>query len=158
MSGPRFFLPEAKRASPWWTVASFVVHVAIAVVLVSVAGPSFRWTPSDETTVFTTLLPPDGTPADREFAMPGYVGTPEGVLTAGGEGGRFMGVLPSPRIDSVLPPRAPAFLIAQNAHKWGDAASPGDKHQILAIDQGLMIEAPCRACGSKTISDLRLGD
>jgi hypothetical protein len=112
VSSPRFYLPEAKRASPWWTVASLVVHVAIAAVLVSVAGPSFRWTPSDETTVFTTLMPPDGTPADREFAMPAYEGTPEGVLTAGGEGGRFMGVLPSPRIDSVLPPRAPAFLIA----------------------------------------------
>ena len=111
MSGPRFYLPTPKRASPWWTVASLMLHVLVAAVLVSVAGPSFRWE-STETTIYSTLLPSEGTLADREYAMPAYEGTPEGVMTAGGEGGRFIGILPTARIDSVLPPRGPALLLA----------------------------------------------
>jgi hypothetical protein len=78
------------------------------VALVLVAGPSFL-ADEREPSVFM-LYPIASSSPDREFAMPAYDGSEEAA--AGGEGGRFIGVLPSARIDTVLPPRGAALVIA----------------------------------------------
>jgi hypothetical protein len=55
--------------------------------------------------------------------MPQYAGVPEGRPgPAGGQGGRFIGIVPTARVDTVLPPPGPAFLVTREL----PPPSPGD--------------------------------
>lgn len=112
MSEPRFYLPSPERGNPLWSVASLILHVIVAAVLVSVAGPSFLQVERDQALrSFTPILLDE---APREIAMPQYAGVPEGrPAPGGGQGGRFIGIVPTARVDTVLPPPGPAFLVAR---------------------------------------------
>jgi hypothetical protein len=107
--GHRFSLPSPPRDNPWWTAASLLLHTGIGVALILVAGPTFR--PDSREAGRFTLYPLLLSSPDREVAMPAYEGTVEERVT-GGDGGRLIGVLPSARIDTVLPPRGAALVIA----------------------------------------------
>ena len=109
MTDRRFYLPPPKRASPLWSVASLVLHAIIALILVRVAGPSFLENVTGPRAISFTPIYLQESP--REVAMPQYGGVPEGAAT-GGRGGRFIGIVPTARIDTVLPPPGPAFLVA----------------------------------------------
>ncbi len=108
MTDRRFYLPPPKRASPLWSLASLVLHAIIALILVRVAGPSFLDTVTGPRAISFTPIFLEESP--REVAMPQYGGVPEGAAT-GGRGGRFIGIVPTARVDSVLPPPGPAFLV-----------------------------------------------
>lgn len=112
MTEHRFRLPPPERSNPLWSVVSLVLHVAIAVVLVSVAGPTFLDNLREQARIaFTPILLDE---APREIAMPQYAGVPEGRPgPAGGQGGRFIGIVPTARVDTVLPPPGPAFLVTR---------------------------------------------
>jgi hypothetical protein len=107
--GRLFEYPAPERDNAWWTVASLVVHVIIVVVLVSVAGPTFLRDDAEGARLISLI--PAGTEGPREFAMPVYGGVPEGG-SGGGRTGPGIGIIPSPRIDSTLPPRGPTFLVS----------------------------------------------
>jgi hypothetical protein len=107
--GRLFEYPALQRDSPWWNVVSLIVHVIIVVVLVRVAGPTFLRGDAEQTR-FISLIPA-GTEGPRQFAMPVYGGVPEGG-SGGGRTGSGMGILPTPRIDTMLPPPGPAFLVS----------------------------------------------
>lgn len=111
MRGQWFTVPDPPRDNPWWTVASLVLHTGIAVALVLVAGPSFL-ADDREPSVFL-LYPMTFDAADREVAMPAYDGQDEQQVS-GGQGGRIIAVLPSARIDTVLPPRGAALVLSRN--------------------------------------------
>jgi hypothetical protein len=106
----RFCLPPPKRGNPLWSVASLVLHAILTVVLVRVAGPTFLNTVTGPRAISFAPISLEQRP--REVAMPQYGGVPEGAAT-GGSGGRFIGILPTARIDTVLPPPGPAFLVTR---------------------------------------------
>lgn len=109
MTDRRFALPRPQRGNPLWSVASLLLHAIVTVVLVRVAGPSFLNTMTAPRAISFTPIFLEQSP--REFAMPQYAGVPEGAAT-GGRGGRFIGIVPTARVDTVLPPPGPAFLVA----------------------------------------------
>ena len=109
MTERRFALPRPARGNPLWSVASLLLHAVVTVVLVRVAGPSFLNTMTEPRAISFTPIYLEQSP--REFAMPQYAGVPEGTAT-GGRGGRFIGIVPTARVDTVLPPPGRAFLMA----------------------------------------------
>ncbi len=118
MSSPRFYLPPPERDNPLWNVVSLVVHVIIVAVAVSVAGPTFL---QEERITRITLLPLD-VPGVRQTTMPTYRGIPSGIPGAGAGG--IVGVVPSARIDSALPPPALRYVISDVAGLMGDTVGP----------------------------------
>ena len=106
--------PPPERSSPIWTGLSVVLHTILAVVLVSVAGPTFL---RQERRTLIQLLPP-GMTGDREYQMPAYAGTPTGG-GGGPPGSRVTGIVPSARIDTMLPPPGPGLIIADVADLLG---------------------------------------
>lgn len=109
MRGRLFEFPTLQRDSPWWNLVSVVVHAAVVVVLVNVAGPSFL--PDDAEAPRLISLIAAGAEGPREFAMPAYGGVPEGG-SGGGRTGAGMGIIPTARIDTMLPPPGPAFIVS----------------------------------------------
>ncbi|MDH3457563.1 MAG: hypothetical protein OER90_12065 [Gemmatimonadota bacterium] len=105
MSSRHFRLPPPERGNPWWGVASLVLHVIVIAVLVAVAGPTFV---GEERVTLVTLVPPGSAPP-RQLDMPAYGGVPSGG--GGRPGARVVGIVPSARIDTMLPPPGPAFLL-----------------------------------------------
>jgi hypothetical protein len=118
VSERRFRLPPPEQGNPLWTVGSLVLHLTVAIALVSVAGPTFV---VEERTTLVTLVPP-GSAELRQHEMPEYGGDPTGG--GGGRGGaRVIGIVPSARIDTMLPPPGPRFIIADVVTPRGETDS-----------------------------------
>ncbi len=98
--------PPPERSNPIWSGLSVALHAVLLLVLVSVAGPTFL---VEERRTFIQLLPP-GMTGDREYQMPAYAGTPAGG-GGGAAGARITGIVPSARIDTMLPPPGPGLII-----------------------------------------------
>jgi hypothetical protein len=87
-------------------VLSALLHIVITIVLVSVAGPTFL---VERGRTVIHLLPP-GMTGPREYQMPAFARTPTGG-GGGPTGARITGIVPSARIDTVLPPPGLGLVI-----------------------------------------------
>ncbi len=116
MTSRRFYLPPPERGNPWWGAASFVLHAIVIAILVAVAGPTFH---AEQRVTLVTLVPP-GSAQLRQYGMPEYGGVPTGG-GGGSAGARVVGIVPSARIDTMLPPLGPAFVLTDIIEPVGDS-------------------------------------
>lgn len=115
MPAPRFYLESPKRGSPWWTVLSAAIHVVAVAIWVFVLSPRFFPETPQPQLIALQIGEPGGS---REFTMPAYVPPHGRVQSApaparGGSGGSPLGRLPTPRIDTILPPVSTRFALGE---------------------------------------------
>jgi hypothetical protein len=107
VSKPQFrLLPPPARGNPLWGGLSLMLHLAIGIVTVLATSRTFV---VEERRTLVALLPP-GMTGPREYLLPEFAGVPEGG-GGGAAGQRITGIVPSARIDTMLPPLGPAMLI-----------------------------------------------